>query len=107
VVRLDSGDEIDAKPVNVAKVGDRTKVSIRPERVETNKARLRPGAHTLKARVEEFIYMGDMFRTRLSVAGNPNFIMKTRNAPDQVRMEPGQEIEIGWLPEDCRALDAA
>ncbi|EYD77761.1 Polyamine ABC transporter, ATP-binding protein [Rubellimicrobium mesophilum DSM 19309] len=107
VVRLDSGDEIDAKPVNVAKVGERTKVSIRPERVETNKARLRPGAHTLTARVEEFIYMGDMFRTRLSVAGNSNFIMKTRNAPDQVRLEPGAEIEIGWLPEDCRALDAA
>ena len=107
VVRLDSGDEIDAKPVNVNRVGERTKVSIRPERVETNKARLQPGAHTLRARVEEFIYMGDMFRTRLSVAGNDEFIMKTRNAPDQIRLQPGQEIEIGWLPEDCRALDAA
>ncbi|TNC50046.1 ABC transporter ATP-binding protein [Rubellimicrobium rubrum] len=107
VVRLDSGDEIDAKPVNVARVGDRTKVSIRPERVEFNKSRLQPGAHTLRARVEEFIYMGDMFRTRLSVAGNDEFIIKSRNAPDQTRLQPGQEIEIGWLPEDCRALDAA
>ncbi len=107
VVRLDSGDEIDAKPVNVSRVGDRTRVSIRPERVEFNRARLRPGAHTLRARVEEFIYMGDIFRTRLSVAGNDEFIIKTRNAPDQVRLQPGQEIEIGWLPEDCRALDAA
>jgi len=107
VVRLDSGDEIDAQPVNVSRVGERTRVSIRPERVETNKARLRPGSHTLKARVEEFIYMGDMFRTRLSVAGNSDFIMKTRNAPDQIRLQPGDVIEIGWLPEDCRALDAA
>jgi putative spermidine/putrescine transport system ATP-binding protein len=107
VVRLDSGDEIDAKPVNVTRVGDRTKVSIRPERVEFSKARLQPGAHTLRARVEEFIYMGDMFRTRLSVAGNDEFIIKSRNAPDQTRLQPGQEIEIGWLPEDCRALDAA
>ncbi|TNC74586.1 ABC transporter ATP-binding protein [Rubellimicrobium roseum] len=107
VVRLDSGDEIDAKPVNVSRVGDRTRVSIRPERVEFNKARLRPDAHTLRARVEEFIYMGDMFRTRLSVAGNDEFVIKSRNAPDQVRLQPGQEIEIGWLPEDCRALDAA
>ncbi len=106
VVRLDNGEEIDARPVNVQAPGDRTKVSIRPERVEVNKARLRPGAHTLKAVVREFIYMGDIFRTRLSVAGNDDFIIKTRNAPDQVRMTPGQEIEIGWLPEDCRALDA-
>jgi len=50
--------------------------------------------------------MGDIFRTRLRVAGNDEFIVKTRNAPDQERLTPGQQIEIGWLPEDCRALDA-
>ncbi|WP_353473066.1 ABC transporter ATP-binding protein [Salipiger sp. H15] len=106
VVRLDGGEVIDAKPVNVTQVGERTRVSIRPERVEYNKDRLQPGAHTLKAKVLEFIYMGDIFRTRLEVAGNREFIIKTRNAPDQVRLTPGTEIEIGWLPEDCRALDA-
>jgi putative spermidine/putrescine transport system ATP-binding protein len=106
IVRLDGGEVIDAKPVNVTKVGERTRVSIRPERVEFNKDRLQPGAHTLKAEVLEFIYMGDIFRTRLRVAGNEDFVVKTRNAPDQVRLKPGQQIEIGWLPEDCRALDA-
>jgi putative spermidine/putrescine transport system ATP-binding protein len=106
VVRLDSGDLIDARPVNVSKVGERTCVSIRPERVEANKARLEPGAHTIRAEVMEFIYMGDVFRTRLKVAGNENFVMKTRNAPDQIRHRPGDVIEIGWLPRDCRALDA-
>ncbi len=105
-VKLDSGDVIDATPVNVSAVGDRTRVSIRPERVEANKKRLQKGAHTLKAEVLEFIYMGDVFRTRLRVAGNDEFIMKTRNAPDQDRLEPGQMIDIGWLPTDCRALDA-
>ena len=103
---LDSGDEIDAKPVNVAKAGDRTRVSIRPERVEFNKDRLKEGAHTLKAEVREFIYMGDIFRFRLAVAGKEDFIVKTRNAPDAVRLNAGDKIEIGWLPEDCRALDA-
>ena len=106
VVQLDDGGLIDAKPVNVSEVGERTRVSIRPERVEINKDRLQEGAHTLKAEVLEFIYMGDIFRTRLKVAGNEDFVIKTRNAPDQVRLEPGTEIEIGWLPEDCRALDA-
>ncbi|MCX8954205.1 ABC transporter ATP-binding protein [Ruegeria sp. NA] len=106
VVRLDDGSEIDAVPINVHNAGDRTKVSIRPERVEFNKDRLHADAHTLKARVEEFIYMGDVFRFRMSVAGNNEFIAKTRNAPDAVRLTPGQEIEIGWLAQDCRALDA-
>jgi len=106
VVKLDSGELIDALPVNVSNVGDRTKVSIRPERVEFNKDRLRPDAHTIKAKVQEFIYMGDIFRFRLSVAGNDEFIVKTRNAPDAVKLTPGETIEIGWLPQDCRALDA-
>jgi putative spermidine/putrescine transport system ATP-binding protein len=106
LVQLDGGELIDCKPVNVSQPGERTRVSIRPERVEYNKERLQEGAHTLKAEVLEFIYMGDIFRTRLRVAGNDEFIIKTRNAPDQVRLKPGQQIEIGWLPEDCRALDA-
>ena len=106
LVELDGGEVIDAMPINVSEVGQRTRVSIRPERVEYNKERLQEGVHTLKAEVLEFIYMGDIFRTRLKVAGNDEFIIKTRNAPDQVRLQPGQQIEIGWLPEDCRALDA-
>ncbi|MDC0660165.1 ABC transporter ATP-binding protein [Leisingera sp. SS27] len=106
LVQLDDGELIDCKPVNVSRPGERTRVSIRPERVEYNKDRLQEGVHTLKAEVLEFIYMGDIFRTRLRVAGNDEFIIKTRNAPDQVRLQPGQQIEIGWLPEDCRALDA-
>lgn len=106
LVELDDGELIDCKPINVHSPGERTRVSIRPERVEYNKDRLRDGVHTLKAEVLEFIYMGDIFRTRLRVAGNEDFIIKTRNAPDQVRLQPGTQIEIGWLPEDCRALDA-
>ena len=106
VVELDDGEVIDCTPVNVSTPGERTLVSIRPERVEFDKSRLKEGAHTLKAEVLEFIYMGDIFRTRVRVAGQEDFIIKTRNAPDQVRLKPGQQIEIGWLPEDCRALDA-
>ena len=106
LVQLDGGEVIDAKPVNVTEAGQRTRVSIRPERVEYNKDRLSADAHTLKAEVLEFIYMGDIFRTRLRVAGMDDFVIKTRNAPDQTRLKPGEMIEIGWLPQDCRALDA-
>jgi len=105
-VRLDDNELIDAVPVNVSRVGERTRVSIRPERVEFNKERLAEDAHLVHAEVLEFIYMGDIYRTRLRVAGNDDFVIKTRNAPDQRRLRPGEKIEIGWRPEDCRALDA-
>lgn len=106
VVELDDGELIDCKPVNVSRPGERTLISIRPERVEVNTARLGEGAHTLKAEVTEFIYMGDVFRTRLKVAGRDDFIIKTRNSADQERLKPGTQLQIGWLPQDCRALDA-
>ncbi len=106
IVRLASGDIVAAVPVNVNAVGERTLISIRPERVETDASRLPDRAHRISAEVLEFIYMGDVFRTRLKVAGNDEFIVKSRNSPNQLRLNPGETIEIGWLPEDCRALDA-
>ncbi len=105
-VTLADGSIIDAVPVNVSAVGEKTQVSIRPERVEMNRERLADDVHTLKAEVLEFVYMGDIYRTRLRVAGKDDFIIKTRNAPDQRRLRPGESIEIGWRPQDCRALDA-
>ncbi len=106
-VRLADGSVIDAMPVNVARSGERTRVSIRPERVEFRPERLRADAHTLEAEVLEFTYMGETFRTRLRVAGTDDFVMKCRNAADQRRLAPGERVRIGWMPEDCRALDAA
>jgi putative spermidine/putrescine transport system ATP-binding protein len=106
-VRLGDGSVTDALLVNVSQPGERTMLSIRPERVEFRLDRLPEGTHTVKAEVLEFIYMGDIFRTRLRVAGNENFVMKSRNAVDQVRLKPGEVIDIGWLAQDCRALEAA
>jgi putative spermidine/putrescine transport system ATP-binding protein len=106
-VRLANGELLDAVPVNVARPGERTTVSIRPERVEFKPERLPKGCHTLDAEVLEFIYMGDIFRTRLRVAGNDEFVMKCRNSVGQRKLNPGEHIRVGWVPEDCRALDAA
>ncbi|MEM9013140.1 MAG: ABC transporter ATP-binding protein [Pseudomonadota bacterium] len=104
-VRLSSGEIIDATPVNVGAAGDKTLVSIRPERIEFSDDNIPPGAHRIEAEVLEFIYMGDSFRTRMRVAGNEDFVMKCRNNVGQTRFSPGEKIQIGWAPEDCRALD--
>jgi putative spermidine/putrescine transport system ATP-binding protein len=64
------------------------------------------GAHTIEAEVVEFIYMGDLYRTRLRVAGSDDFVIKSRNTLTQRRLQPGERIKIGWAPQDARALDA-
>jgi putative spermidine/putrescine transport system ATP-binding protein len=104
-VRLASGEVIDATPVNVAGKGAKTLVSIRPERVEFKPEMMPAGAHTIDAEVLEFIYMGDLFRTRLRVAGSDDFVIKSRNTLGQRILQAGEKIKIGWAPQDARALD--
>lgn len=104
-VRLGTGEVIDATPVNVSQKGAKTLVSIRPERVEFKPEMMPAGAHTIDAEVLEFIYMGDLFRTRLRVAGSDEFVIKYRNTQGQRILRPGEKIKIGWAPQDARALD--
>ncbi|WP_207100385.1 ABC transporter ATP-binding protein [Paracoccus shandongensis] len=105
LVRLATGELIDATPVNVTAKGQQTLVSIRPERVEFKPEMMPPGAHMIGAEVCDVIYMGDILRARLKVAGSADFVMKMRNTIGQTRLEPGQQIRIGWHPADARALD--
>ena len=104
-VRLQTGELIDATPVNVREVGQETLVSIRPERVEFKPEMMPPGAHMIDAEVLEVVYMGDIFRTRMRVAGTEDFVMKSRNTLGQTKLHPGEKIRIGWHPQDARALD--
>ncbi|WP_227368709.1 ABC transporter ATP-binding protein [Halomonas sp. M20] len=105
-VRLDSGDTVIAKPVAVHEVGARTTLSLRPERVSIVVNDDTSFENCFAAQVQEMIYLGDHLRTRLSVCGNDEFILKTPNAEGHVSLRPGQMIKVAWSSSDCRALDA-
>ncbi|WP_159586945.1 ABC transporter ATP-binding protein [Chelativorans xinjiangense] len=102
-VELPDGEVVEALAVN-AGPGERTQLSIRPERVEIDPDES-VSDHTVTARVEEVIYLGDHIRTRMTVAGNSDFVVKTRNRLGARRLDPGASVRVGWATEDCRALD--
>jgi putative spermidine/putrescine transport system ATP-binding protein len=95
---------IKALTVNHSGVGSRSTLSLRPERVEVNPA---DGSlpNILPAKVEELIYLGDHMRTRFNVCGHDNFVVKTPNSAGHVHLTVGDNVNVGWLAEDCRALD--
>lgn len=103
-IRLNNGEMIVATAVNITQAGQTALVSIRPERVEFKQEMMPEGAQTIEAEVLEFIYMGDLFRTRLRVAGHDDFVIKSRNTQGQTMLRPGEKIKIGWSPDDARAL---
>jgi putative spermidine/putrescine transport system ATP-binding protein len=55
--------------------------------------------------VKELIYHGDHIRTRFSVCGDDDFIVKIPNSSDSTSLAQGKEVNIGWMSEDCLALD--
>jgi putative spermidine/putrescine transport system ATP-binding protein len=104
-VELGDGSEVQALKVNVSGQGDRTTLSLRPERVLVNPD---PGSvpNTFEAKVEELIYLGDHIRTRVSLCGNDEFVIKVPNAQNHAQLSTGETVKVGWAMEDCRALDA-
>ena len=103
-VKTDSGDIVVASKVNVNKVGDRATLSLRPERIMVSPSKGKT-PNTYSAKVEELIYHGDHIRTRFSVCGHDDFIVKIPNSIDNVSLQEGKEVNIGWMSEDCLALD--
>lgn len=102
-VEIDGGGEVNALDVNTDGVGNRTTLSLRPERVVIEPE---SSDNTITGRVEELIYLGDHIRTRMTVAGNDEFIVKVPNAHGHAVLEVGATVNLGWAADDCRALDA-
>ena len=104
-VSLDSGEQLHALPVNVAGVGSKTTLSLRPERVTINPAEGQC-PNVVSAEVKELIYLGDHIRTRVDVCGHDDFIVKVPNSAGHQSLREGEQVSVGWQVEDCRALDA-
>ena len=104
LVELISGERVNALPVATDGAGAATMLSLRPERVALNPAEGECDT-TVFGKVEELIYLGDHIRTRMSVCGRDDFIVKVPNASKPSGLTPGIEIPLGWRLEDCRALD--
>ncbi len=103
-IELDSGGKITAEKVNVSKVGDKSTLSLRPERVEIspNKGDV---DNIVEGEIIELIYLGDHIRTRMRVAGSDDFIVKVANSAGHVPLAEGTTVKVGWKTQDCKALD--
>ena len=102
-VKLDSGTEIISNPIRVNSKGEKTIVSLRPERAIINPENKMENKH--KGKIEEVIYHGDHTRVRLNLLGNKEFILKVPNSSARMDIKLGNEITVGWDGKDARALD--
>ncbi len=102
-VLLDDGTSVKSEAVNVSAVGDRTTISLRPERVEVEPEVTMD--NMLSGKISEILYLGDHLRIVMNVAGNKEFIAKVRNRGELRPLQKDQTITVGWAAGDCKALD--
>ena len=102
-VDLDGGGAVKALKVNVDSVGEKTQLSVRPERVTVD-SQDTSSENNFTGEIKELIYLGDHIRARLDVCGNDEFIVKIPNEGN-IQLEEGKSIKLSWSPDDIRALD--
>jgi len=95
--------EILANPISIKSKGEKTTVSLRPERALINPTDKMDNMFTGK--IEEVIYHGDHTRVRLNLLGSSEFILKVPNSSSNLDLKVSQDINIGWNSADARALD--
>ena len=101
-VKIGQGEML-ANPISVKSKGERTTVSIRPERALINPQDKMD--NNQKGKIAEIIYHGDHTRVRIDLLGNSDFILKVPNSSQNLDIKLGNEINIGWNSRDARALD--
>jgi len=101
-VKIGQGEML-ANPISVKSKGEKTTVSIRPERALINPKNKMD--NNKNGKIEEVIYHGDHTRVRINLLDNPDFILKVPNSSQNLDIKLGNEINIGWNSQDARALD--
>jgi len=104
-VEVEDGSIVKALKVNINAVGDKTSLSLRPERIVVSPSE-DSVENVFEGKVKELIYLGDHIRTRVDVCNNDNFIVKVPNSHGHLIMNQDQQVRLGWSSDDCRALDA-
>jgi putative spermidine/putrescine transport system ATP-binding protein len=107
VVVLDSGESVCARTTHTVGIGDRTSLSIRPERLLLALGGSGEGgacSNWLHATVEEIIYGGDHSMICLTRPAGDKLVAKVVAAEaETIRL--GDDLEFGWQTSHCRALD--
>ncbi|HII0044710.1 ABC transporter ATP-binding protein [Klebsiella variicola] len=102
-VELNDGALLNAAIVRPSSPGRKIVLSIRPERVSINAPQ--KDEQTIKARIKQFIYLGDHIRVITEIVGQMDFMVKI--TPDKFNPDwrPDDEVILSWKPEHLRALD--
>ena len=104
-VRLNGGERVIARAVNVAGPGQATSISLRPEKVRIEEFGGGAPLNQIMARVRYLLYLGNHARLLLTVDADREFAVMQPVGPATAALAPGAAIPLYFAADDCRALD--
>lgn len=102
-VKLDDGTLLNAAIVRASSPGRKIVLSIRPERISINSPQ--KDEERIKAKIKQFIYLGDHIRMIAEIVGQEDFMVKITPDKFNPNWHSGDEVTLSWKPEHLRALD--
>jgi len=67
-----------------------------------------PGENALPGTVEAVVYQGEMMRVRVALADRTSLVVALRNEGQltrPLRWQRGDQVAVGWRPEDSQLLE--
>jgi putative spermidine/putrescine transport system ATP-binding protein len=101
VVKIDSGQAIEATNVDRCSIGSPVVVCIWPEKVQLG-ASLDSAASGLAGRIVDTVYLGDQLRLRIVLAGGGFMAAQVPSGTPRYYRE--QEVMVSWSATDARAF---
>lgn len=89
-------------PVNLRQGTPFVSVAIRPERILINPDTVCD--NIFSAEVRRLIYFGDYIRTVVALSQEEELAIKFPNRRGKRGLSVGQQVKVGWHPEDCRVF---
>jgi len=83
--------------------GQQVHLAVRPERISFVDEE-RAGTHSQLGVVEETIYLGELIKYIVSIAGGERLQLKQPNCMGARKHRPGDQVRIGWTISDTRVL---
>ncbi|EPJ45910.1 MAG: putative spermidine/putrescine ABC transporter (ATP-binding component) [Osedax symbiont Rs1] len=107
VVALAGGNTIRAKRVESLSIGQTVSVSVRPEKASFIKQNSEIDyVNQITSSVVEIIYHGDHLCLTLNNGQDSDFIVKVPTEYLNHEFSPGQQVAVGFQPENCRLLSS-
>jgi ABC-type Fe3+/spermidine/putrescine transport system ATPase subunit len=102
IVLTGSGEEIKAPFNSLCSQGSEIVISAHPEKIVVLDDE-DPNLNILRGRISEIIYLGEITKYSINVNGEQLYT-KYHNRFDRRIHRVGDDVLVGWLPDDCKIL---